>query len=287
MKLQRRAIWCQAALCVAVAWLTACANPGQRAASLAAAAGFQALTLQGREYGHVAFYRASPAHGRLWVFLDGDGLPWVHGGTEVARDPTPRHPLGLELAVRTPGFVLYLGRPCYFAAPSTRACDSALWTGARYGEAVVASLVAAVEAFAAGQDVHQIVLVGYSGGGTLAALMAPRLAPGVALVTVAGNLDVDAWTTLHGYVPLAQSLNPAAAPPLPRGMAQIHLVGARDVNVPPRVAARYLARVPPEDVWSETDFDHVCCWMRAWPTIVTQLQARLPPATDRPRPGLP
>jgi hypothetical protein len=45
----------------------------------------------------------------------------------------------------------------------------------------------------------------------VASLVAARRHDVVRLVTVAGNLDHLAWTTLHGVSPLTGSLNPADA----------------------------------------------------------------------------
>jgi pimeloyl-ACP methyl ester carboxylesterase len=133
---------------------------------------------------------------------------------------------------------------------------------------VVASMVAALRGYLALHPSRQIVLIGYSGGGTLAWLMAVRLPETVALVTIAANLDTEAWTRLHGYSPLAGSLNPATAPPLSAGVAQRHYAGARDANVPPSVARAFARHHPGASVIEVADFDHVCCWMARWPGLL-------------------
>lgn len=117
--------------------------------------------------------------------------------------------------------------------------------------------------------------MGYSGGGTLAALMARDLPHVTGLVTIAGNLDPDAWARLHGYLPLEGSRNPALEPPLPSRLLQWYLVGQRDTNVPPGATMRYFERVPPARVWSYPQFDHKCCWTRQWPSIFARISAEL------------
>jgi len=52
----------------------------------------------------------------------------------------------------------------------------------------------------------QIQLIGYSGGGATAALIAARRDDISRLITVAGNLDHDKWTQLHTITPLTHSL---------------------------------------------------------------------------------
>jgi pimeloyl-ACP methyl ester carboxylesterase len=267
-----------------------CATPQRRADKIADAAGLRPLWLNGPRYRHYAYFRDQAESHRLWVFIDGDGSPWIEGGTQVASDPTPRNPLALNLAARTPGAVLYLARPCYFTAHTDAACTPRAWTDGRFGVDVVDSLTAVLSEFMRGHDVRDVVLVGYSGGGTLAVLMAPRLAAAVtpdgvshrsttvvAVVTVAGNLDTDQWTAMHAYQPLSASLNPALAPPIPDDIRQVHLVGALDSNVPPVAMTRYLSQVPARQVWAFADFDHRCCWVEQWPHVLARLQRELAP----------
>lgn len=87
----------------------------------------------------------------------------------------------------------------------------------------------------------------------------------VGVVTIAGNLDPDAWIRLHDYLPLTGSLNPALAPLLPKSLREWHLIGERDTNVPYSAAQEYLHRVPPDRIWRYASFDHACCWVREWP----------------------
>ena len=143
-----------------------------------------------------------------------------------------------------------------------------MWTSARYSDEVVQSMIAAVQTFVNSRDSRHIVLVGYSGGGTLAMLMAPRLKNVKGVVTIAGNLDVDAWTTKHQYATLIGSLNPAALSD--SRIPTIHMIGLRDDNIPPAILARYFAQHPSAQVWRYPDFDHVCCWASDWPDLLAR-----------------
>lgn len=267
--------------------LVACASPARRAQSLALSGGLTPLVLQGGPFELRAFAASRPPRDFLVVFIDGDGSPWIDGGRRVAADPTPRVPLALDLALETPGSVLYLGRPCYFALQRGPVCSPALWTSRRYSPEVVASLAAAVRRYAAAQRFRRILLVGYSGGGTLAALMARRLPETAGLVTIAGNLDPRAWTRWHGYLPLTGSLDPALEPP-PPGLPQWHLLGTSDSNVPYRVVERYFARAPSARVRRYAGFGHVCCWVRIWPAAIDGILAELrrPGITEETAAGL-
>jgi hypothetical protein len=258
---------------VVVATITGCATPAAHARALARSHGLEPLMLQGTRFQHHAFARG--ASGLLVLFIEGDGSPWVDGGRQVAADPTPHAPLALELAASTPASVLYLGRPCYLEVTRPPECSEPLWTSQRYSSEVVASMSAAAATYIKEQHFEQVLIVGYSGGGTLAALMAKNLPHVSGVVTIAGNLDPDAWVQLHGYLPLTGSLNPSLEPPLPAQLKQWYLVGERDENVPAAATARYFARVPQERVWSYARFDHKCCWAQAWPSIFTRISAEL------------
>lgn len=269
------------ALYVLVLTLYACAGPLQRADSLARSGGLIPLTLHGAGFEHFAYARVTDGDALLVLFIEGDGTPWVHGGRVIAVDPTPHTPVALALAAHTPGSVLYLGRPCYFAARSDPACSARWWTSDRYAPEVVASLQAAATRFMAMHRLHRVLLVGCSGGGTLAVLLARRLPQVAGVISIAGNLDPEEWTREHGYLPLTGS-DPALEPPLPRQLPQWYLLGGRDTNVSEAMAARYLARVPADRIWRYPQLDHTCCWLSVWPEVyarvMSQLSARHAPA---------
>jgi pimeloyl-ACP methyl ester carboxylesterase len=233
------------------------------------------LSVPGAGFTHSAYARIEPGNDLLALFIEGDGRPWVDGGRSVASDPTPRAPIALQLALETPGSVLYLGRPCYFAARSDPACQMRWWTSGRYADVIVTSMAAAAKRFINEHSVQRVLLVGYSGGGTLAVLLAEQLPQVVGLVSIAGNLDPDAWTQQHHYLPLTTSINPALQAPLTPALPQWYLIGGRDVNVTDGMASRYLRRVPPASIWRFEDFDHACCWARAWPEVYAHIAGQL------------
>lgn len=270
----------------------ACATPAEHVRRMATDHGLSHEMRQGDGFEHLLIAGNAPdgwrEHGPpLTIYVDHDGVPWV-GGTRVARDPSPRDPLALRLMLseiehaRAGGAVagtqaaaaLYVGRPCHFGAGPVDACHPLVWTHARYAEAVVASMATTIEDWIAARggtvSARQpaVVLVGYSGGGTLAVLLAARLPRAVAVVTIAANLDVAAWAGHHRYSPLAGSLDPARQPPLPPAVAQWHFVGARDEVVPGVLQAGYLRRNPGARQIEVQHQDHVCCWVSLWPALL-------------------
>lgn len=258
--------------------LCACSSPSQRFDEQAYASGLVRTEIDGSPFGHAVYARsfAPERSGDLMVvFIDGDGSPWIEHGTRIASDPTPRQPLALRLMLGTSLPAWYLARPCYNGMTDGH-CTAALWTNARYSRAVVDSMVAALQNHSRAQSNRRILLVGYSGGGVLARLMAPRLEGIVGVVTIAANLDTAAWTALHGYLPLDESLNPAEEPPHIDAPV-IHLVGEKDTNTPTAALARYLESHPGEQVWRYSEFDHVCCWVDRWPEILVRILKDMQP----------
>jgi hypothetical protein len=207
----------------------------------------------------------------LTVYIEGDGLAWLTR-SQAASDPTPRNPVALELALRhLQATAAYLARPCqYVEAADAKNCRPAFWTAGRFAPPVIEASSQAIDALKQRASATRLVLVGYSGGGAVAALVAARRRDVVRLVTVAGNLDHRAWTAMHGIPALADSLNPADEWRALRTLPQRHFVGGRDAIVGRRVTDAYLARFPSDqqpEVVTLPDFDHVCCWVEKWDSI--------------------
>ena len=225
---------------------------------------------------HLVLSQPSPdSSTRIHVYIEGDGRPWIKRYL-IAKDPTPRAPLTLALMRQDPQPAIFLGRPCYFNNPfyglADSHCESRLWTNARYSETVIASMVDALRQWLATQDYSQVTLIGYSGGGTIATLMAQRMPEVTRLVTIAANLDVDAWTRHHHYSPLSGSLNPAELTNT-RPRVQYHFFGSKDQVVPPLLARDWLQAQghPPQVI---EGFDHRCCWQQQWPALLELIGAR-------------
>src|SRR5262245_36969268 len=138
---------------------------------------------------------------------------------------------------------VYLGRPCYHGLAASPGCESALWTASRYSPAVIDSMAGALRRILRTGGYNRVAWFGHSGGGALAVLLAPRFAETTDVVTIAANLEIDAWADLHGYARLAGSVNPAREPPLAPAIRQRHYVGADDRRVPADVTAR--GPIPP------------------------------------------
>ena len=255
------------ALCMATAML-ACGCTGRRivADDLAAAAAFTKSTVRGTEFTHVAYSAdGGGAQSPVWVYIEGDGVPWIDE-TMPSRDPTPRALVALGLMAKGPRPAVYLGRPCYFGTSRDPPCEAVWWTHRRFGAEVVASMTAALRRLVDDKGWHgrTINLVGFSGGGTLATLMAPRLEGVCVLVSVASPLDIDEWTAGRGFSPLVGSENPARLPPIDSSVRQLHLRGEKDRIMPPDNGTEFRRRNPVAVFRVIEDVDHGAGWVAIW-----------------------
>lgn len=258
--------------------LTGCAstNPEKRRAQsskLATDAGWQRVTLDAGMFSMAAFLPANKNQAEtLTVYIEGDGLAWIDSSTP-SFDPTPIDPLALRLAMLdTSGGAVYLARPCqYVIGDDRRGCEHKYWTSHRFAPEVIEASNIAVSQLKARYAANTVRLVGYSGGGAVAALIAARRNDVVQMVTVAGNLDHAAWTKQHHLSPLSGSLNPMDARNQLQNIPQRHYVGGKDAVIGEFITQSYADRFPTNKKPSISvmpTFDHHCCWALIWPDVV-------------------
>jgi len=244
-----------------------------RVERLARNAGFQRRIVDAGRFPVVVYLKAAAqATQRVHVYIEGDGTPWIRHRW-VARDPTPRNPMALKLMRLDANPSLYLGRPCYHGLHDMPPCEPRFWTAARYSEAVVESMAMALNALLEELSMDEAVLIGHSGGGTLAMLLAARIPPVRAVITLGANLDTDAWAAYHHYTPLHASLNPARLAPLPPRILQLHLAGEEDVHVPPGLIRPVVERQYNVHWQVVRGQNHDCCWEALWPAVLAALPA--------------
>lgn len=212
----------------------------------------------------------------LHVYLEGDGTPWINGQW-IATDPTPRKAVMLELMRLDKSPAILLGRPCYHHTSKNSNCHPNDWTMGRYSPKVIDSMVQSIKVVQQRLGFSEIILFGHSGGGVIALLIANALTTETlsttAVITLASNLDTDAWTAANGYLPLVQSLNPAKLPPLPASTFILHLFAKNDKVVNANLFKKYLSSRTNEESIIYDGFDHSCCWNKVWPSILNKVES--------------
>ncbi len=247
--------------------LTACVSPVQQFESNALRAGLTRFELQVGTL-PLVLYRNNSAleksSRKIHIYISGDGKPWLNHYW-VAKNPTPSYDSILDLIAIDPYPAILVGRPCYHMQKQLDSCEGRYWTSARYSTEVVDAMANVIETVITGQTA---TIIGYSGGGALAMLIAPRLPQVSSLVTVAGNLDIEAWAANHRYTPLYESLNPAKQPPLSANIRQLHLMGAEDQNIPPKLIQNTISKQTNAKILVYPKYSHTCCWREVWPAVL-------------------
>jgi len=207
----------------------------------------------------------------LNIYLEGDGLSWIKS-TTPSDNPTPINPVALKLALLDTNSAVYLARPCqYVQKGHSKNCSQKYWTSHRFSIEVVESTQQAIDELKIKFGASKLILIGYSGGGTVAALVAARRSDVIKLVTVAGNLDHAYWTNKRHLSPLSGSLNSADFWMELQIIPQQHYVGSQDYIIDESVVRSYAGQFKIRDnikISVLQDFDHQCCWESIWPSIV-------------------
>lgn len=203
-----------------------------------------------------------PKSETLTVFIEGDGLAWL-SRSKPSFDPTPMNPVSLKLALQlsTNSANAYLARPCQYLIDKNVNCSQKYWTSHRFSAEIIQAQNLAVDKLKMLTGASQIRLFGYSGGGAVASLIAAQRNDVVELITVAGNLDHQAWTAHHGLTPLFGSLNPVDVKNQIAHIPQQHFIGEKDQVIPVVVLKRFIENAPSTtQVKIIQGADHHCCW---------------------------
>lgn len=195
----------------------------------------------------------------LTVVIEGDGASWFNPRWPPA-DPTPEASQAAALALALPGSAAYLARPCQFER--TSACRLEHWTSARFAPELVTALDRGLSELKRLSGVKSLRLVGHSGGGVMAVLLAQRRTDVRGVMTLMAPLAVEEWTARLELSPL-DGTDPMRLPPL--SVPAVHVAGGRDSIVPAEIVRHYVAAKGGKYVeWPQAD--HAC-----WPTESARL----------------
>ena len=248
------------------------------AQQLARHAGLNSQVLQGGTFQLQVFYRleSSPenaASAPLRIYIEGDGFAWINR-YRISPDPTPRNPIALKLAATDrSAAVLYVARPCqYIGVGRNPNCTQKYWTSHRFAPEVIASTSAVIDQAKKAAGATAIELVGFSGGGAVAVLVAARRSDVVGIRTVAGNLDHVTLNRRKKVSPLIGSLNAADVAERVSTIPQIHFVGADDHVIGAYVAESYRRRTAASTCIKIQEIlgaSHTDGWDDIWPNLLT------------------
>lgn len=252
--------------------LTSCSSheARQKSADMAAAhAGFTSHMIKAGAFWLQTYQKVSNPTLPYTVYIEGDGFAFKNKW-EISPDPTPKRPMLLSLAGRDyRSNIIYIARPCqYGPALSDHYCNNSYWTSKRMSEEVVNSINVAINTISHG---HPVDLIGYSGGGGVAVLVAARNPQIRSIVTIAANLDHVRFNQYHKVQPMIGSLNPIDVVSKVRNIPQIHYTGGEDKIVPSFIGDNFVQAAHSPCVKQEIipNVSHDSGWDKSWNYIVS------------------
>jgi len=218
----------------------------------------------------------SPAH-HLRIYIEGDGANWLFQ-TFPPSSPTPNRAFSASLASKDHSAqTSYISRPCQFInLRASTPCPSDLWQKGRFSEEAIRIVSDAIDLLKStlGLDLSAPTeLIGYSGGGVMATLLAAKRSDVDCLVTIAAPLDLNSWTRLHQVAPLNHSIQLPQLSPIEKSRLQIisqfHFYGTLDTIVPFKSIINVQSMLGKKAKWLQIEgFDHQNNWILAWPELL-------------------
>ena len=207
------------------------------------------------------------------LYIEGDGSE-LTSSSNWTDNPTPENPVALHLASKDKAEnVIYLARPCQYTAMISKSdeCDKSSWKENRFSTEVIKSYQLAMDNISSRYGISGFNLIGYSGGGAIATLLAASRADVMSLRTVAGVLDHEVQSNLLAKPKLSGSLNPVTKAASLSEMPQYHFIGGQDEFVPPAILHSYLQAMPEARcvqtmLVQEASYD--TGWVDKWPELL-------------------
>lgn len=230
-----------------------------------------------------AFERMHEHNAPANLYIEGDGEAW---STRISqsKNPTPSNPVALHLASRDKADnVVYLARPCQYSGMIDPAepCDPAHWGSKRFAPEIIESYQLALDEIKARYGITKFNLIGFSGGGAIAAILAAERNDVASLRTVAGNLDHRAHSAHHEVSYMDESLDAPFFADKLVNVPQYHFIGEMDETMPPGVLHSYLQalgddRCVKHEVIEEAS--HTEGWVNKWPKLLAKTPSCSAPA---------
>lgn len=250
----------------AIFFLASCAPSAKL---IAEQRGFIPQRVKGGQFALQTYQKITDPNLPYVIYIEGDGLAFRRKRPSV--NPTPIRATMLLLATMdSRPNVVYLARPCqYLLHENGSACNYHYWTDKRMSEDSVAAINEAINNISHGKSVD---LIGFSGGGGLAVLIAARNSHVKSIVTIAGNLDHKSFNEYHKVTQMPASLNPIDYAQKVSTIPQLHLSGGNDKVVPPFIADGFVKAAHSSCVHKEVvaSAGHHEGWEQVWPALLNK-----------------
>lgn len=218
----------------------------------------------------ITTYQKIQDHTQPIVFyIEGDGLP--QKGGFLTDNPTPIKQMLIKLAVldKRPN-VVYVGRLCQYTPMELNPkCKQNYWGSERFSIETVNVINDIIAKISQNKPYS---LIGFSGGGTIATLIAAQDKNVKDIITLAGNLDTDEFLKLQGLPGyFINSINPVKIAGKINHIPQLHISGGADSRVPKIILDNYLAASGSSTCVQSKIYSgiaHQGAWYKIWQEIL-------------------
>jgi len=233
--------------------------------------GFKKELVKGDEFWITTYQRIKDQNAPYVFYIEGDGAAFA-GRYRVSTNPTPRRQMMIELAnMDTRPNIIYVARPCQYTPMNLNPkCSLPYWTDKRMSDDSVAAMNEVVNSI--NKNGKKFSLVGFSGGGAIAILIAARNPLVKDIITIAGNLDHAEFTAHHKVSPMTGSFNPIDYTDAVKHIPQLHVSGKDDNIVPAHIADKFTKKSSSPCVKNEIypNVSHLNGWNKVWSQIYTK-----------------
>ena len=214
------------------------------------------------------------------IYIEGEGVAQRNNQEDTPFNPTPTNPVGLHLsAMDKANNVAYISRPCQYQhmthydhpLPHAEECAKEFFGDKRFSSEVITAYHSALDNIERQYGTNGFHLIGYDGGGAIAAILAAQRDDVLSLRTVAGNLDHDAQSADLGLPLMTGSLNAIDYVADLRDVPQHHFIGGQDETVRPIVLNSYLQALGPSPCVDYTmiqEAENERGWVEKWPGLL-------------------
>lgn len=229
---------------------------------------FEKKLVKAGDFVITTYQRVSDKDSPYVFYIEGDGSISI-GRYAIADNPTPSKVMLFKIAtLDTRPNIVYIARPCQYTPVELNPnCNQDYWTDKRMAEEVIESTNIVINSINNGNPAS---LVGFSGGGGVAILVAARNKHIKDIITIAGNLDIENFSKHHGIYALKESLNPIDYAINISNIPQLHLSGSKDAIVPSKIMQGYI-KASSSDCTQQKIFPnitHTKGWDKVWQEVL-------------------
>ncbi|WP_367364010.1 alpha/beta hydrolase [Candidatus Tisiphia endosymbiont of Nedyus quadrimaculatus] len=229
---------------------------------------FEKKLVKAGDFVITTYQRVSDKDSPYVFYIEGDGSISI-GRYAVSSNPTPSKIMLLKLAaLDTRPNIVYIARPCQYTPVELNPnCSQIYWTDKRLAKEVIESTNIVINSISNSKPAS---LVGFSGGGGVAVLVAARNKHIKDIITIAGNLDIENFSKHHGIYALKESLNPIDYAIKISNIPQLHLSGGKDAIVPSKIMQGYIKASSSDCIQQKIfpNITHTKGWDKVWQDVL-------------------